>query len=308
MRRALLLASLAGLVLAAPAAALLPYHRSGSAIGEGKPLKAYASIDPTVHLFGDAITAQVAVVADRKWVDPARIRVTTAFTPYKAFAQPVMRSGSGRFLQLTWRWTLRCLTSKCVPRNPDKYHFFLFRPARIDYVDGHGKKLYEITAGFPTVEAISEISAGTANHLKNYNRLLWRFQLTPVATAHTAVSFGLLFWFGLVLAGVSGLIGLTVLGRFAWSLLPHRARGQLGPSSALDRALAVFFWARERGDDTLQRKALERVAEELETGPASELSEAARALAWSPEAPRDADVQAISERAHADLPPAGETA
>lgn len=306
MRRALLVVSLAALALAAPAAALLPYHRSGSAVGEGKPLKAYASLDPTVHLFGDAITAQVAVVADTKWVDPTRIRVATVFTPYKAVAHRVVRTGSGRFLQLTWTWTLRCLTSKCVPRNPDKYHFFQFRPARIDYLDVHGKQLYEITAGFPIVEALSEISAGTANYLHNYKRILWRFQIAPVAAPRPTVPFGLLFWFALVLAGVSAAIGLTVLGRFAWSVLPRRARGQLGPSTSLDRALALFFWARERGDDTLQRKALERVADELETGPASALSDAARALAWSPESPEDAEVQAISERAHADLPPEGE--
>ncbi|HET7567958.1 MAG TPA: hypothetical protein VFJ91_08205 [Gaiellaceae bacterium] len=308
MRRALLLASLAALALAAPAAALLPYHPSGTAVGEGKPLKAYASIDPAVHLFGDAVTARVSVVADTKWVDPARVRVTTVFTPYKPVDSRFVRSGSGRFAQLTWTWTLRCLTSKCVPRNPDKYHFFLFRPARIDYVDLHGKPLYGITAGFPIVETFSEISAGTANYLHNYNRLLWRYQLAPVGAPRTAVSFGLLYWAGLALAGVSGLIGLAVLGRFGWGLLPHGRRAQLGPSSTLDRALALFFWARERGDDTLQRKALERVAEELETSPASALSEAARALAWSPEAPADAEVQAISERAHADLPPAGETA
>lgn len=307
MRRALLLASLVALAAAAPAAALLPYHRSGSAVGEGQPLKAYASIDPTVHLFGDAITAQVAVVADTKWVDPDRLRVTTVFTPYKAVTQRLVRTGSGRFAQLTWTWTLRCLTSKCVPRNPDKYHFFQFRPARIDYLDTKGKRLYGIRAGFPIVEAISEISAGTANYLRRNNRLLWRFQLAPVAAPRTAVSFGLLFWSGLVLAGLSALIGLAVLGRFAWRLLPQHARGPVGPSSALDRALALFFWARERGDDTLQRKALERVAGELETGPASVLSETARALAWSPEGPEDAEVQAISERAHADLPPSDGT-
>ena len=70
-----------------------------------------------------------------------------------------------------------------------------------------------------------------------------------------------------------------------------------GPaSSSLERALAVFFWAGRRGDETLQRKALERVAAELPLDVA-DLSDATRELAWSPETPEEDEVEAISERA-----------
>ena len=111
MSRALLVAVLAALALAAPAAALLPVEPSGSAVGDGRPLKAYASLSPVVHLFGDAVTAQVAVVADTKWIDPARVRVTATFTPYKRYSTASCAVGSGRFLQITWTWKLRCLAS-----------------------------------------------------------------------------------------------------------------------------------------------------------------------------------------------------
>src|SRR5205823_9432159 len=123
MRRAVLV-MLAVLGLAGPAAAGLPALEQGSSVGEGVPLKAYASITPTVHLFGDDVTAKIAIVADTKWVDPARLRVAADFTPYQVTKAPtVLRLRVGRFSQVTWTWTLRCLTSPCVPRMPPSDKF-----------------------------------------------------------------------------------------------------------------------------------------------------------------------------------------
>jgi hypothetical protein len=110
MRRLLLVVATA-LVLAASATAALPNFPKGSSVGEGVPLKAYATITPTVHLFGDELTAKIAIVADTKWVDPARLRVTTNFAPYTLTRKPtVLRLGVGRFSQVTWTWTLHCIT------------------------------------------------------------------------------------------------------------------------------------------------------------------------------------------------------
>ena len=184
MRRLLLCAAAAGLVLAAPAAGALPVFKQGSSLGEGIPLKAYATITPTVHLFGDELTAKIAVVADTKWVDPARLRVTTNFAPYRPTRQPsVLRLRVGRFSQVTWTWTLRCITSSCVPRLPpsDKFHVFRFSPAHIEYIQLGGKPAYGINASFPPVEVLSQISPGVAAFLGKYNRLNWRFNFTPVA-------------------------------------------------------------------------------------------------------------------------------
>ena len=307
MRRILVAAGLAALAFAAPAAAVLPVIPSGSAVGEGKPLKAYASLAPVVHLFGDLVTAKVSVVADTKWIDPARVSVTADFLPYKTVGHSVLRSGSGRFSQITWTWKLRCLSSKCVPRNPpsDTLHVFRFPPARIDYLRTDGTTQWDITAAFPQVEALSQISPATVEYLARHSGLLWQAKVAPVAAPDYTIAPRTLFWLALAFAGLFGAAGLAVGGRWLWSFLPHRAAALLGQSTALDRALALFFWARERGDDTLQRKALERFAEELESGPGRELSEAARALAWSPDAPDDEDVYAISKRVRRPAPPAG---
>jgi hypothetical protein len=309
VRRALVVAALAALAAAAPAAAFLPPVPSGSAVGDDAPLKAYASLTPPVHLFGDAVTAKVAVVADTKWVDPARLRVETDFRPYQPVRAPtVLRLGSGRFLQVTWTWTLRCLTAKCVPTDPpsDKYHVFHFPPAHIDYLTVSGKRQYGITAAFPAVETLSQVSPGIVAYLARHKSLNWQFRLAPPAAPTYRVSPGLVFWLGLGLAGTFAAAGLVLAGRWALAFRkPAVAAGPPVPATTLERALALFFWARERGDETLQRKALERVADELPSD-VRDLSETARALAWSPERPEDEDVQAISESARLRIPPDGE--
>lgn len=302
MRTRVAALALGTLALAAPAAAGLPHVPSGSVIGGDVPLKAYANLTPPVHLFGDPVTATVAVVADTKWVDPSRLRVTADFRPYKPLREPtVLRTGSGRFLQITWTWTLRCLTAPCVPRAPpsDRFHVFHFTPAHIDYLARNGSRLYGVTASFPAVEALSEVGPGTIGYLVRHKALRWHTPVTPVATPVYRISPGLVFWLGLALAGAFALAGLALAGRILGSY--RRPAAALEPGEvtapALDRALALFYWARERGDDTLQRKALERVADELEpegTG----LSEEARALAWSEEAPEDEQVESLSEHAH----------
>ncbi len=82
---------------------------------------------------------------------------------------------------------------------------------------------------------------------------------------------------------------------------PARPEADGGPSGTpLERALAVLAWAHARGDETLERKALERVAGELDDETPEpeidELSRAARELAWSSRTPDDEDVEALSER------------
>ncbi len=111
------------------------------------------------------------------------------------------------------------------------------------------------------------------------------------------MSPNLLFWLALALAGLLGATGLTLASRWALAVPPGPGcAGDALGSSSLERALTLFFWARAHDDETLQRKALERVADELPFD-VHDLSETARALAWSPETPEEEEVQEISERA-----------
>lgn len=304
MKRLLLVAAIA-LTAASPAVAGLPFFPSGSVVGEGQPLKAYTNLTPQVHLFGDAVTARVAVIADTKFVDPARLRITTSFKPYLEVGAPVvLRLNSGRFAQVTWTWTLRCLTSPCVPRLPpsEKYHVFRFRLVHIDYLTKTGTRAYGITASWPPVEVISQESPASQTALEATNALLWHYHLTPVASATFGVSPTLLFWLALGLGGAALLAAAGYARSWFLAVRPARATASAVDSkTTLERALTLLAWAHERGDETLERKALERVAGELGVEaplPAvDELSRTARELAWSADVPGDEEVETFAEQA-----------
>ena len=304
MRRPLLLAAVVALAAAAPAAATLPQLPSGSSVGDGVPLKAYASLTPPVHLFGDPVTASIAVVADTKWVDPLRLRVTASFRPYQPIHAPtVLRLHTGRFEQITWTWTLRCLSSPCVPRFPpsDTAHVFHFPLTHIDYLAKNGQKSYGITSRWPPVEAISQLGPSATAMLEERIGLPWRDHFTPLAAPAYRVRPGLLFWLSLSLAALLGCATLLLAGRWTLTMRPRRVSGpRLSPSATpLERALVLLAWAREHDDETLQRKTLERVADELGTEVAGidELTEKARELAWSSRGPGSEDLDSFSERA-----------
>lgn len=318
-RRVLVAAAVVALAAAAPAAATLPQLPSGSSVGDGVPLKAYASLTPPVHLFGDPVTASIAVVADTKWVDPQRLRVTASFRPYRPTHAPtVLRLHTGRFEQITWTWTLRCLGSPCVPRFPpsDEAHVFHFPLAHIDYLAKNGRQSYGITSRWPPVEAISQIGPSALLILKSRLGLPWRDHFTPLAAPAYSVRPGLLFWLSLSLAALLGCAALVLAGRWTLMMRPRRVSGPVLSASAtpLERALVLLAWAREHDDETLQRKTLERVADELGTEVAGidELAEKARELAWSSRGPESEDFDSFAEQAreqgHVATPPAGESA
>jgi hypothetical protein len=296
-----LAATTVALVIAAPAAASLPIMNAGSSVGEGVPLKAYASITPRVHLFGDPVTATIAIVADTKWVDPARLQVGSDFAPYKPTKAPnVLRLRVGRFAQVTWTWTLRCLTSPCVPRTPpsDGSHVFRFKPAHIAYLRLDRKPAYQISASWPAIQVVSQVSPGVAAALFTTNRLNWRLDLTPVAAPTYRLSAGVLFGLAIAAAGGFGLLGLWLAWRWYLVVRPQRAVAlPVDPGTQLERALAVLRYAHQHGDETLQRKAFERVAGELGVERADELTLIARELAWSPRTPEDAEVEEFAEQA-----------
>jgi len=291
-------AVLAAPAVAAPADAKVPPVHGGSALGRNLPLKVYASLSPPVHLFGDPITARVAVVADRTWVAPANVRVLVHFAPYQPAEPPTeVRTSHGRLEQITWTWKLHCLTKPCVPvtRSSDISHLFRFSPARIQYLSPSGQVRYALDARWQPVAVLSQLSPAEVAALAAH-RIDWQYRITPLPAPQYRVSPSLAYWLAVALAIVLGATGLALATRWALQFRPARAEAAPLRTSSLERALTLFFWARAHDDETLQRKALERVADELPYD-VHDLSETARALAWSPEAPEEEDVQEISERA-----------
>jgi len=306
MRRVPLLVAVVALATAGSAGATLPNIPSGTSVGEGVPLKAYANLTPTVQLFGAPVTATLAVVADTKWVDPLRLRVVPSFTPYRPVRPPtVVRLRVGRFAQVTWTWTLRCLTLPCVPRIPpsDRFHVFQFHPVNLKYLGSKGQPAYKITAGWPALEVYSQVTAATENQVLGGGLLHWAIRPAPVASPTYRISPSTLFWLalavGLAFFAFAGLLGL----RWYLAVRPQPIVETDGAAdqTALERALAVLAWAHEHGDETLQRKAFERVADELgletQLTAVDELTRTARELAWSARTPADEEVETFAEQA-----------
>ena len=286
MKRLLLAAVLVALATAAPAVA-------------ANPLRATASVSPPVEIFGDDVAASVSVTADTTRVDPAGLRVAVNFAPYKRLGPPrEVHKGSGRYVQTTWTWRLRCVSAQCVPVSPpsDFFHDYRFPPAQVSAFGVNGKADYRLHVFFPAIKMVSAISPREQAYIEAHKRIQWLYALAPAAGDSYRLPPGLVFWLAVALAGLCGAAALVVAGRWALRLRTPAAATPALPASYLERALALFFWANARGDETLQRKALERVADELPLD-VVDLSEIARELAWSPETPEGDEVEAISERA-----------
>jgi hypothetical protein len=292
VKRAFLAAVLVALATAAPAAA--------------KPLQATASMSPPVVLFGNRVTVRVSVIADTRRVDPALLRVGVNFAPFEPVGPPRERhTGSGRYVQTTWTWKLECLTAECVPVAPpsDLFRNFGFPPAQVRGLGVNGKSVYRAHAFLPRLEVLSEVSPREQAFIERRKRVDWLYQLPPAAGDAYRLSPGRAFWLAVVLAGLCAAGALVLAGRWALRLrTPAAGTAPAVSGSYLEQALALFFWANAHGDETLQRKALERVADELPLD-VVDLSEIARELAWSPETPEGDEVEAISERAGVSVHP-----
>ncbi len=288
MRRALLVSLLVvafGALAAGPSAAA------------ARPLRVTTSVSPPVQFFGNPVTAQVSVIADSTQVDPATLHVLAGFAPFKPAGKPrEVRAGGGRWVETTWTWQLTCFTLLCAGTSPSETSKeFVFPPAQISVHELHGTA-YAVHASFPRLQFDSVIGPRERTLLRTTLNTPWLDRITPIAAVDYRISPNLMLWLAITLAGLCCGGALILSGR--WVLRSRSPLASAGPGlpDSLQRALTLFFWANARGDETLQRKALERVADELPLD-VVELSDAARELAWSKKTPESDEVAAISQRA-----------
>jgi hypothetical protein len=284
----------------AVAAGLLAGCTAASAsAANGPPLKAYAAIQPAVHLFGDTIEARLVVVADPKRVDPARLRVSATFAPYAPVAPPQsVGVRAGGVEQLTWTWRLRCLSAGCLPAGPpsEKPRVFRFPQAQVSSLQPDGKPDLRVEAVWPRVEVVSALNPGVAHDLSAKEKFDWRYSVAPVAAPDFRIRPGLLF--ALAMAAAAVLLAGAFAAAASWYLAIRPRRGAAPAGTPLARALSLLTWAHTHGNETLQRKAFERVAGELGTVRTKNgLSQTATELAWRPELPDEAEVQSFARQA-----------
>jgi hypothetical protein len=288
-----------GAAVAAGVLAICPAAWAGSS--GVPPLRAYVNVQPALHLFGDTVHARLTVLADRRRIDPASVRVAATFAPYELVERPQLREvRGGRFDQLTWSWTLRCLSAKCLPGGSPKKESRVFRfpDAQVGTLRPDGKFDVRLTAAWPGVEVLSRLNPGVARDLRARGVYDWRYSIAPVAPPTFRIRPLLLS--ALALAVAASLVAAALAVAVLWYLgiRPRAATAPRAEGTSLARALSFLTWAHKHGDETLQRKAFERVGDELgvvhtENG----LSETAHELAWRPEPPEDAEVQTFARQA-----------
>lgn len=271
--------SRAALVVATICGVLACVGCAGADTGEpllrpGRTIDVNADISPRTALFGDTFTARLVVAVDRRRIDPDRLDVRTAFSPFEVVDEVVRtRRDVGHESQLTYTVSLRCDEFLCVPRGGRLP--FRFRPARVGTAQ----------APWPSLEVATRINESELNAFR-YRATLTplpkpTYRVPPAVFAATSLGAAAL----LLLA--SAVLGVRI-GRRLWA---RRSRELDLPP--VERALVLLRWTRD-GED--RRRALELLAEALDEEPARELARAARKLAWSDEQPSRQSAEELARR------------
>jgi hypothetical protein len=297
--RRLVAAGLAAAVALAVVLGMRAAEGGGGAPGlpNGEPLAATGTIQPTVVLFGDPITARLDIAVDRRKLDPDGVRVATDFRPFDRLAAHRTRRDTGRIAYIRETYTLRCLALPCVPllarvaasaegtRAPQRRATVL-EPARVFAQGPAGVR--PLTIRWPTVETVTRLNQSELELSTFY----YHSTVTP-PDPYYAVSPGtLLGLLTLALVAAIAVPAMLVLRRLVARRRAKRPepRQELPP---LEQALRLLEWANRQADGEDRRRALELVAVELLRGGRSDLGARARELAWSQAPPRAQEAERL---------------
>ena len=263
-----------------------------AALPAGSFVTATGSLSPTVHLFGDTITAEVQAVVDRAQLDPGRVSLKTFFEPYEQVGETeVSRRDAGDLSEVRYRLKLRCLTRTCMTAtlgtiiNPGggAPRIFRFQPAQVQYTDpGADEPRLLRTVRFTPLESVSRINAQDVNQVYGFP---FRGTFTPLPAVSQRISPGLLA--ALLVLAAAVLLVLPVTLAVRW----YRRRRRPPPPepepepSPLARAVALVEWSLAREDGAERRAALDALAAELDVLESDGLAEETRVAAWSPPSP-----------------------
>jgi hypothetical protein len=245
-------------------------------------------LDPPSVLFGDQVTATARVTVDGGEVDPASVTLDPSFKPFQAFdTTRTVRDG-----EITFTFLLQCVTGTCIRAMEREERGGRIRTvpivlpkATVKARSRDGERLVTV-AGWPTLVVHSRL---TAERIQKETPDVGPFAAPPVTYS---VSPDLIGW---LLTAAAALLVLVAGWLVAGSLAGMRRERSLRLPAHLtpvERALALARHALDRGDVAGGRKALERLAAELERGGRDDLAQAAGRTAWSSPGP---SVTAVDE-------------
>jgi hypothetical protein len=210
--------------------------------------------------------------------------VQASFAPWKAVAPPkqVRRDGSASSTYIGKTYQLRCLEADCTSQNDTFVE--VFDKARVSYVTRDGAhKVMQVR--WPN-EVVDSRDAQKTLSAQGDTVAPWKAALFSLPSVTYSISptllFSLLLLAGIVLLLAAG--GLVYLARRGTTVRAAPAPPPPPPAPLLpplERALLLLELEDRVDGAGDQRRALERVAEELTRRGETELARAARALAWS---------------------------
>ena len=250
-----------------------------------------AAMTPNVVAFGAPVVATADVVADARVVEPGSIRLQVDFDPYELAGDPtVERRVTGQTAHVHFRFPLRCLQEGCEPAAARGVAAFQPGVVRYRFNDstGGGRDIID----WPPVVVASRVPAADVEGIQ------WRASQTALPGVTTR--FGPKTLAVVLLLGALALAACAVwLARRLWHVpaAPESAEQKV-VRPPLERALELARTHQGNGTSLPdRRRALERVARELEALGLDELAGEARALAWSPGPADSEDVEELARRA-----------
>jgi hypothetical protein len=290
----------AAAVVGALAIVFLSWDRGGTeeeAAARGDdPIAVTGTFAPRAVLFGDTVTARVDVVVDKTVVDPDDVEVTSAFGNWKPVAEPrASREDSGDTAYLRTTYVLRCLTRLCVPaRDTEEIEF---EPGEVSYgaLVGEGDQRLTVDVEWPML--VVHTRAGTdTDDRRDVLAAPWRADLVTLPLFSYRISPGLL----LALLLLGGIALFAVAGILVYRAIPDRKPPPepepepVPVATLLEQALAFLEAPASTNGAPERRRALELVADEVESWGDTALATTARSLAWSEHAPESETTKAFA--------------
>lgn len=261
---------------------------------------ASGSLSPTVHLFGDTVTAEVQAVVDRSKLDPGRLSLTTNFSPYEQVGETeVSRRNAGDLTEVRYRLQLRCLKRECITAtlgttvNPGggAPRSFRFPPAELRYTDpGAEESRLLRVARFGALESVTRINAQDVTQVFGFP---FRGTFTPLPSLSKEISPVTLAALLLLAAAALLVLPAVLLARWIHSRRQPPPPEPEPEPTPLERAIALVEWSLARENGAERRAALDALAAELDIVESDGLADETRAAAWSPPSPSTSATERI---------------
>lgn len=254
-------------------------------------------VEPAMSLFADAVTMRADVLVDSTVLDPSSARVDARFTPFRVLSQSRRESRLGdNSSRIEFEYRIQCVSSECLTAGAPRDHAggthataVALRPARVT-VDRRDAGQVSQALTWPPLKFQPRL---TQRDLELGRSFRGDFPVVePSLSIDPDLAGGLL----VAAASAFALLGAGLLVIAVRRRPVHRALRFPAHMSPLARAVALVRDASASGDLPGERRALQRLASELDRSGEAELSAAATRIAWSEGAPPRTLVDALVDQ------------